>query len=229
MRRGAMSSSFNRWLEPKILAGIVVASLTFWVFIEIAENVLEGDARYYDTAILLALHGSDSPNSDWFNEFVRDISGLGGLGVLGLLILTSSIFLVISGNVKTALFVTFATLSGVALSSLLKLGFDRPRPDLIPHLTHIYSASFPSGHAMVSALVYMTLGALLAREVSGFWSKIFVMSVAISLTGLVGLSRLYLGVHWPSDIVAGWAAGATWALVWWVMARIINPENRHHS
>lgn len=229
MRRGAMSSSFNRWLEPKILAGIVVASLTFWVFIEIAENVLEGDARYYDTAILLALHGSDSTNSDWFNEFVRDISGLGGVGVLGLLILASSIFLVISDKVKTALFVTFATLSGVALSSLLKLGFDRPRPDLIPHLTHVYSASFPSGHAMVSALVYMTLGALLAREVSGFWSKIFVMSVAISLTGLVGLSRLYLGVHWPSDVVAGWAAGATWALVWWVMARIINPENGHHS
>lgn len=224
-----MSSTFNRWLEPKILAGSILGSLTFWVFIEIAENVLEGETRYYDTAILLALHSPDFTNYDWFNEFVRDISGLGGVGVLGLLILASSIFLVISGKVKTALFVTFATLSGVTLSSLLKLGFDRPRPDLMPHLTHAYSASFPSGHAMLSALVYMTLGTLLAREVSGLWSKIFVMSVAISLTGLVGLSRLYLGVHWPSDVVAGWAAGATWALIWWVMARIINLENRHHS
>ncbi|HEY9210551.1 MAG TPA: phosphatase PAP2 family protein [Methylotenera sp.] len=224
-----MSSSFNRWLEPKILAGIVLASLTFWVFMEIAENVLEGDARYYDIAILLALHGSDPTNPVWFNEFVRDISGLGGVGVLGFLILASSIFLALSNKKKTALFVTFATLSGVALSSLLKLGFDRPRPDLIPHLTHAYSASFPSGHAMVSAVVYMTLGTLLAREVSGLWSKIFVMSVAIILTGLVGLSRLYLGVHWPSDVVAGWAAGATWALAWWVMARIINPENGYHS
>lgn len=162
-----MSSSFHNWLEPKILAGIVAASLAFWAFMEIAENVLEGDARYYDTAILVALHGSDSTNPVWFNEFVRDITGLGGVGVLGLIIVASSIFLVISNKGRTALFVTFATLSGAALSSLLKLGFDRPRPDLIPHLTHVYSTSFPSGHAMVSAVVYMTLGTLLAREVSG--------------------------------------------------------------
>jgi undecaprenyl-diphosphatase len=196
---------------------------------EISENVLEGDARYYDTAILVALHGSDPTNPVWFNEFVRDISGLVGVGVLGLLIIASSIFLVISDKGKTALFVTFATLSGAALSSLLKLGFDRPRPDLIPHLTHVYSTSFPSGHAMVSAVVYMTLGTLLAREVSGLWSKFYVMSVAIIVTGLVGLSRLYLGVHWPSDVVAGWAAFASWALAWWVIARIINLENGHNS
>lgn len=224
-----MSSSFNRWLEPKLLAGIIVASLTFWLFIETAENVLEGDARYYDTAILLALHGSDPTNPDWFNEFVRDISGLGGVGVLGLLVVASSIFLAISSKARTALFVYFATLSGVALSSLLKLGFDRPRPDLIPHLTTVYNTSFPSGHAMVSAVVYMTLGTLLAREVSGLWSKIYVMTVAIIVTGLVGLSRLYLGVHWPSDVVAGWAAGASWALAWWVIAKIINLENGHNS
>jgi undecaprenyl-diphosphatase len=116
---------------------------------------------------LVALHGSNSTNPVWFNEFVRDIVGLGGVGVLGLIIVASSIFLVISNKGRTALFVTFATLSGAALSSLLKLGFDRPRPDLIPHLTHVYSTSFPSGHAMVSAVVYMTLGTLLAREVSG--------------------------------------------------------------
>jgi undecaprenyl-diphosphatase len=82
---------------------------------------------------------------------------------------------------------------------------------------------------MVSAVVYMTLGTLLAREVSGLWSKFYVMSVAIIVTGLVGLSRLYLGVHWPSDVVAGWAAGASWALAWWVIARIINLENGHNS
>jgi len=224
-----MSSSFNNWLESKILAGIVAASLAFWVFIETAENVVKGDIRYYDTAILVALHGSDPTNPVWFNEFVRDISGLGGAGVLGILVAASSIFLVISNKGRTALFVTFATLSGAALSSLLKIGFDRPRPDLIPHLTHVFSTSFPSGHAMASAVVYMTLGTLLAREVSGLWSKIYVMSLAIIVTGLVGLSRLYLGVHWPSDVLAGWAAGASWALVWWVVARIINLENGHNS
>ena len=118
-----------------------------------------------------------------------------------------------------------ATISGAVLSSLLKLGFDRPRPDLVPHLTHVYSASFPSGHAMVSAVVYLTLGTLLTRIVSGIWLKIFVMAVAVLLTGLIGLSRLYLGVHWPSDVLAGWAAGAAWALVWWTVANVINLEN----
>lgn len=220
-----MSSSFFNWLEPKILSSIIAASLAVWVFVETAENVIDGDVRYLDTAILMALHRSDPANLDWFYEFVRDISGLGGMGVLGLLTFASVIFLVISNKSKTAFFVTFATLSGTALSSLLKLGFDRPRPDLIPHLTHVYSASFPSGHAMVSAVVYLTLGTLLNRVVSGVWSKIFVMVVAVLLTGLIGLSRLYLGVHWPSDVLAGWAAGAAWALMWWTIANVINLDN----
>lgn len=220
-----MSSSFYNWLEPKILSGIMTASLALWVFVEVAENVVEGDVRYLDTAILMALHRSDSSNLDWFSEFVRDISGLGGLGVLALLVSASVIFLVISNNRRTAIFVALATLSGAVLSSLLKLGFDRPRPDLIPHLTHVYSTSFPSGHAMLSAVVYLTLGTLLTRIVSGLWSRIFIMVVAVLLTGLIGLSRLYLGVHWPSDVLAGWAAGAAWALVWWTIANIINLEN----
>lgn len=220
-----MSSSFHNWLAPKILSGIIAASLALWIFVEIAENVVDGDVRHFDTAILMALHGSDSSNLNWFNEFVRDISGLGGIGVLALLVSASVIFLVISNNRRSAIFVALATISGALLSSLLKIGFDRPRPDLIPHLTHVYSASFPSGHAMVSAVVYLTLGTLLARVVSGFWSKVFIMVVAVLLTGLIGLSRLYLGVHWPSDVLAGWAAGAAWALMWWTIANIIHLEN----
>jgi undecaprenyl-diphosphatase len=218
-------STYHKWLEPKILSGIITASLALWIFVEIAENVVEGDARYFDTAILMALHRSDFTNLDWFIEFVRDISGLGGLGVLTLLVSASVIFLVISNNLRTAIFVALATISGAVLSSLLKLGFDRPRPDLIPHLTHVYSASFPSGHAMVSAVVYLTLGTLLTRVVSGFWAKVFIMAVVVLLTGLICLSRLYLGVHWPSDVLAGWAAGAGWALMWWTVANIINLEN----
>lgn len=220
-----MSSSLYQWLEPKILSGIITASLALWFFVEIAENVIDDDVRYLDTAILLALHRYDPTNLDWFYEFVRDISGLGGIGVLSLLVLVSVIFLVISNKGKTAFFVTFATLSGAVLSSLLKLGFDRPRPDLIPHLTHVYSASFPSGHAMVSTVVYLTLGTLINRVVSGLWSKVFIMAVAILLSGLIGLSRLYLGVHWPSDVLAGWAAGAAWALMWWTVANAIKLEN----
>lgn len=222
-----MSSSIHQWLEPKILAGIAATSLAFWVFIELAENVVDGDAHLYDTKIMLAVHAYDPTNLVWLNELFRDITGLGGVGVLGLLIVASSLFLVVSNKRRTALFVMLATVSGAVLSTLLKIGFDRPRPDLIPHLTHAYSTSFPSGHAMVSAVVYMTLGALLAREVSGLWSKVYIMTVAIIITGLVGFSRVYLGVHWPSDIIAGWAAGASWAVLCWVVANIINLENGH--
>lgn len=216
---------FGKWLEPKILIGIAAASFALWVFIELAENVIDGETRYFDTVILMAFQQTDSSHLGWFYEFVRDISGLGGLGVLGFLVVISAIFLAVSNRVRTALFVIAATSSGAMLSGLLKLGFDRPRPDLIPHLTHVYSASFPSGHAMISAVVYLTLGALLAREVSGIWLKVFVIVVAAIVSGLVGLSRLYLGVHWPSDVLAGWAAGALWALVCWLAAQQINLED----
>ena len=104
-----MSLSFHNWLEPKILSGIITASLALWVFVEIAENVIDGDVRYFDTAILMALHRSDPSSLDWFSEFVRDISGLGGLGVLALLVSASVIFLVISNNPRIAIFVALAT------------------------------------------------------------------------------------------------------------------------
>ncbi len=121
---------FGKWLEPKILIGIAAASFALWVFIELAENVIDGETRYFDTVILMAFQQTDSLHPGWFYEFVRDISGLGGLGVLGFLVVISAIFLAVSNRVRTALFVIAATSSGAMLSGLLKLGFDRPRPDL---------------------------------------------------------------------------------------------------
>jgi undecaprenyl-diphosphatase len=104
------------------------------------------------------------------------------------------------------------------LNLLLKLGFDRPRPDLVPHLTEAYQTSFPSGHSMSSAATYLTLGAMLARVQPSRRLKIYFLSLAIAVMLLVGFSRVYLGVHWPSDVLAGWAAGAIWALACWLLA-----------
>jgi undecaprenyl-diphosphatase len=106
----------------------------------------------------------------------------------------------------------------VLLSSLLKLGFDRPRPDLVAHGAQVYSASFPSGHALMSAVAYLTLGALLARVQKGRRLKLYVLAVAVTLTFLIGVSRVYLGVHWPTDVLAGWCIGSAWALTCWVLA-----------
>ncbi len=111
----------------------------------------------------------------------------------------------------------FSVIGGVIVSQGAKLAFARPRPELVPHGAEVYTASFPSGHAMMAAVVYLTLGALLARTQSGRNVKTYVLAVALTLTLLVGASRVYLGVHWPTDVLAGWALGATWALACWLV------------
>ncbi len=136
-----------------------------------------------------------------------------------------------SGKRKTAWLVLLAVLCGVVFSSMLKLGFARPRPDLVPHSVAVFTNSFPSGHAMMSAVVYLTLGFLVARTQHSAALKAYLLTLALFLTLLVGLSRIYLGVHWPSDVLAGWAVGACWALLCsFVMSRLqetghIEPEN----
>jgi undecaprenyl-diphosphatase len=124
-----------------------------------------------------------------------------------------------AGKWQIALFVLAAVGGGQLVSTLLKLGIDRPRPDLVPHLMLETSRSFPSGHAMMSAVTYLTLGSLLARIVKERRLKIFFLTVAVLLTFVVGVSRVYLGVHWPSDVLAGWCAGFAWAMIWWLTAR----------
>lgn len=224
-----MMQQFRNWLEPRILIAVAATTSVLWLFIALAEEVGEGDTARIDTAILMAFRVPDDATQAlgpaWLGEFIRDLSSLGSLGVLGLLVAAADIFLLLSGKVRTALFVLVATLGGALLSTLLKQGFDRPRPDLVRHGTYVYTASFPSGHAMLSAVVYLTLGALIARLVSGRWLKCYVLAVAVVLSGLVGVSRIYLGVHWPSDVLAGWAAGAAWALICWVAAQFLNLDN----
>jgi undecaprenyl-diphosphatase len=109
---------------------------------------------------------------------------------------------------------------------VLKEFFERPRPDLVPHGAEVFTASFPSGHAMMSAVVYLTLGALLARVETGLRVKAFVLSVSVLLTVLVGISRVYLGVHWPTDVLAGWTVGAAWAVMCWLIARVLQRKGR---
>ncbi len=110
-----------------------------------------------------------------------------------------------------------AELGGVLISNLLKFGFDRPRPD-IEHATRVFTASFPSGHATLSAVTFLTLGALLTRVNSGHAAKLYFLMSAVFLTIIVGLSRVYLGVHYPSDVLAGWCVGSAWAVLCWTTA-----------
>ena len=119
---------------------------------------------------------------------------------------------------RTALLLLLSCTGGILLSTALKYGFDRPRPDLVSHGSVVYTASFPSGHSMMAAAVYLTLGALLASVEPDYRAKIFLLTVALVLSVLVGVSRVYLGVHWPTDVLAGWSAGAAWAIACWIVA-----------
>jgi undecaprenyl-diphosphatase len=224
-----MMLMLRNWLEVRLLGAISAIASMLWLFIEIAEEVVEGETGEIDTAILMVFRSPEDPTQPfgpgWLREFVRDISGLGSPGVLGLLVAATFIFLFLSKKRRTALFVLLATLGGGLVSILLKEGFGRPRPDLFPHSTLVYSTSFPSGHAMLSAVVYLTLGALIATLIPSRWLKIYVMAIAATLSILIGVSRVCLGVHWPSDVLAGWAAGAAWALGCWLVFHLINLEN----
>ena len=150
---------------------------------------------------------------------MRDFTALGGLGVLALITAAAIGYLLLDGKRHAALAVLVAVGGGQLLSLALKAGFDRPRPDLVPHEVAVYTASFPSGHSMMAAVTYLTLGALLARVNESWQHRLYLISIAIVLTLTVGVSRVYLGVHWPSDVLGGWALGAAWALACWAVMR----------
>ena len=154
----------------------------------------------------------------WVERIFREITTLGGTTVVALITLAVIGFLLVDGKPGASLLVVFSVFGGSLLGPILKIGFERPRPDLVAHLVEVQSSSFPSGHALLSAVTYLTLGALLARIMGERRLKIYVLSVSVLLTLLIGCSRVYLGVHWPTDVLAGWLVGALWALLCWRIA-----------
>jgi undecaprenyl-diphosphatase len=207
--------------------GLLISLAAFaggvWLFVALAGEVLEGDTRAFDEWLLLAMRSgsdlSDPIGPLWFEELARDVTALGSVGLLTFLTLAVAGFLWLEDKGRAGLFLIAAIAGGLAVSMLLKAGFDRPRPELVPHGSHVYTSSFPSGHSMMSAVVYLTLGALLARFQRSRRLKAYVLGLAALITFCVGASRVYLGVHWPTDVLAGWTAGAAWALACWMVAR----------
>lgn len=214
------------WLgryELATLISLVLVVGSIWAFVEIAEEVVEGETHSFDETILLAMRNAKDPadplGPKWLEELARDFTALGSVGVMTLITVTVSGFLLLQARRRATLLILAAVGGGLLISTLMKQGFDRPRPDLVPHGSYVYTTSFPSGHSMMSAVTYLTLGALLARVQPRRQLKAYLLMIAILLTVLVGITRVYLGVHWPTDVLAGWTAGAAWALICWLAAR----------
>jgi undecaprenyl-diphosphatase len=211
----------NAWrrllsIERALLITLLLIGAALFAFFKLASEVSEGDTMALDRAILTGLRSGADPaipvGPHWLPEAMTDITALGSSTVLLLVAAVVIVYMLVARRLRTALFVFAATGGGIALGGLLKLVYARPRPDLVPHLVDVTSSSFPSGHATDSALVYLTLAALLARTVPERALRITIIAAAILVTLLIGVSRVYLGVHWPSDVLAGWTIGAAWAL-----------------
>ena len=195
-----------------------MAALLVWAFIAISSEMVEGDTHAVDMAILQAAQ-SLRTGQPWVSEVMRDLSGLGSTVVLTLFTLIMLGYLLVVGSRTTALLVAVAVIAGSAGVNVLKAQFGRPRPDAAFSELLASGMSFPSGHAAMSAIVFLTLGALLASTRTRTLEQVYILAAATLMTVLVGTSRIALGVHWATDVLAGWALGTAWALVWLLVAR----------
>jgi len=221
-------------LSPLPVAIVAVLAFAAWAFIEIAGEVREGEVEAFDRAVLLWFRDPADlavPRGPaWLEIAMVDLTTLGGTAVLVALVAAVLGFMLIAGRTGPALFTLLSIGGGTAFSQLLKALYDRPRPDLVDHLTVIHTASFPSGHATMATIVYLTLAAMIVRLVDTHALRVYVVVVAVVVSLVVGVSRIYLGVHWPTDVLAGWALGAGWAAgAWLVVFMLRRLRNRQKS
>ena len=203
-------------LKPLLigLASLVLA----YLFAQLGSEVGEGETHAFD---MYLLHGAQALRSrhPWLAEVLRDLSGLGSTVVLTLITVAAVGYLALVALRTTAVLVAVSVISGSALVTVLKAAFGRLRPDARFAELVAPGLSFPSGHASMSAIVFLTLGVLIASTRHRVAERMYILATAALLTLLVGLSRVALGVHWATDVLGGWAFGAAWALAWLLLAQ----------
>lgn len=218
-------------LDLTVLMSLLAVVGGVWLFVEIADEVRdEGKTQAFDEWVIRSLRRSNDLSKpigpDWLAEMGRDATALGGVLVVTLATAAVLGYLLLAGKGRTALFLAMAVVAGALLTGALKHLMQRERPSIVPHLSIVATTSFPSGHSMLSAVVYGTLGALLARTTTVISVRLYFLLVAVLLTGVVGASRVYMGVHYPTDVLAGWTAGITWALLCWMIDRALQRKGQ---
>lgn len=210
-----------------VMPAIVLGTLAFgaFVFLWIAGAVAKGSMRAVDERLFLALRSAADPadpfGPPWLEEAALEITALGGYTLIVLTLAVVVGLLLLTRRWGPALYAVLSVGSGALLTHVLKGYFARPRPDLVTHLDTVHTASFPSGHAVVGTVAYLTLAALVMRFFDDLRVRVYVAFVALFISLLVGVSRVYLGVHWPSDVAAGWALGLAWASLSWLLVALI--------
>lgn len=222
------------WRGFVLLAAATSLCVSVLIFVEVTDLVREGDFHDAERVWMRELRTPENAakpiGPSWLPHAALDITALGGSAVLTLMTVLVAIFLLIERRYHSVLLLLVAALGGTVLNNLLKSFFGRERPDVVPHLSEVMSSSYPSGHSMLSSIIYLTLGVMLARAVESRTLKVYCVAAALAVSFLIGLTRVYLGVHYPTDVLGGWAAGTAYALVcmlvaYWLERRgAVEPE-----
>ncbi|MES2834917.1 MAG: phosphatase PAP2 family protein [Pseudomonadota bacterium] len=217
--------------EVAALAALLVVTLGVMTFVEVADDATEADGQAFDQMVLHWMQpaAGDPRGPWWLQEAAADLTSLGGISVLTLFAVIAIAFLLIQRKHLSAGLLVIGLAGGVALSEGLKALFERARPPAAFQAVETLNASFPSGHALLSTVFYLTLGVMLTRAFPKRRLKAFVLGAAILIALLIGLTRVYLGAHWASDVMAGWCAGAAWAMALWLAAWLVQRRQAHHA
>ncbi|HEY8750714.1 MAG TPA: phosphatase PAP2 family protein [Tepidisphaeraceae bacterium] len=208
--------------QPLTLSAVLVVVAGIWILIALTDHVTEGHSEKFDMGLIRWFHAHRGPPA--LRDAGRDLTALGGITVLTLVTSAVTGFLLISRKRGAAVLVAVAVLGGLGIGNLLKSGVHRDRPPREFQEAYVFTKSYPSGHSMLSAVTYLTIGALLAQVTRGRRLKIYIILVALLVTFLVGLSRVYLGVHYPTDVLAGWTAGLVWSIACLFVARTLQKR-----
>jgi undecaprenyl-diphosphatase len=215
--------AYLRRIEAWLLLAVAVLGGGLWFVLKLASEIQEGETEAFDRALLLALRTPHNPHLPagprWLQESARDVTALGGFTVLALVSIAAVVLLLIYRRRAQALVFGLTVLLAQVAAELIKWVVNRPRPDLVTHLDLTYSASFPSGHSVMAPVVYLTLAVLLNESQARPAARFTLLGGAALLVVAIGVSRVYLGVHWPTDVLGGWALGAAVALSSWLVLR----------
>jgi undecaprenyl-diphosphatase len=215
-------------MRRRLYLGLGTIAVLFGGFGFVAEDVVEGETTAFDAAVLMAFRVPGHPDTpigpEWLVEGARDASAMGGYTVLTILVTAAFIYLMIVKQRANAILLAGAVFTGTILSNILKGVFARPRPDLTG-IVKVFTPSFPSGHSLAAAVTFLTFAAILSAGTKSMGLRTFYVALAVFLTVLIGITRIYLGVHFPTDVLAGWCLGSAWALVWFIAASLVQERS----